>query len=225
MNCRLLSRERLLSLFRILERRGGAVTLRELARSHGVPRWEIEAAARRGFVQIDQRKPRTGRPSWVVTRSKLDVSETETAKLPPPRRSLPRPIRHQIWTFAVHATGIESHAGKVGGFQVRPRYKAWMLSHPGAKSKAGARASSSRMRRKRDTVAAMQWTFATSNGEVPAHESAPESATAIWLRLKALGSWRATDGWKPPRRELEGLEYFASHAEAPMRGEKVVTVL
>lgn len=205
----LLCRERLFRLFRVLVREGGTASLRALSRSFAIPQREVHEAARLGFVQIDKRKPRTGRPSFVVSRAKENVSETWAAKLPPLREHLPRQISHRVWLFAIHATGIEPCASQIGGFRVRPRYKAWMMSHAGAKSKAGARASSSRMRRKRDTIAAMQWMYARGNREVPRDEPSPSTATGIWLRLKELGSWRATDGWKPPWWEVEALASFS----------------
>lgn len=203
-----LCRERLKRINAILARYPHGLSVRQFARTFSVWRWEIERAAELGFVQIETRKPRTGRPALVVSRVSEDVSETKTAKLPPFRDAIPKPIRHRLWMLAFHAQQIESNPRAYFGFTLVPRYKAWMRASPSARSAAGARASASRVRRTRDAIAAKQWTFARTGGELPDKEPQPASATEVWLRLKELGSWRATDGWKPPWWEVEAVNSY-----------------
>ncbi|MBL9145329.1 MAG: hypothetical protein JNM99_16750 [Verrucomicrobiaceae bacterium] len=199
----MLCRERLTRIIAILARYPRGLSVRDFARTFSVWRLEIEQAAELGFVKIEARKPRTGRPAIIVSRVSEDVSETQAAKLPPFRDEIPKPIRHRLWLLALHATQIEFNPRARFGFDLVPRYKAWMRASPAARSIAGARASASRVRRSRDAIAAKQWTFARTGGELPDNEPQPVSATEVWLRLKELGSWRATDGWKPPLWEIE----------------------
>lgn len=199
----ILSRERLNRINAILARHPEGVTVREFTRTFSVRNWELEQAAELGFVKIEARKPRTGRPAIIVSRVSADVSETQAAKLPPFRHEIPKPIRHRLWSLAFHAIQIESNPRARFGFDLVPRYKAWMRASPAARSAGGARASASRVRKTRDAIAAKQWTFARTGGELPDNEPQPVSATEVWLRLKELGSWRATDGWKPPWWEIE----------------------
>lgn len=199
----MLCRERLTRIIAILARYPRGLSVRDFARTFSVWRLEIEQAAELGFVQIETRKPRTGRPALIVSRVSADVSDTQAAKLPPFRHEIPKPIRHRLWSLAFHAIQIESNPRARFGFDLVPRYKAWMRASPSARSAAGARASASRVRRTRDAIAAKQWMFARTGGELPDNEPQPVSATEVWLRLKELGSWRATDGWKPPWWEIE----------------------
>ena len=204
----MLCRERLTRITAILARRPHGLSVREFARTFSVWRWEMERAAELGFVQIEIRKPRTGRPALIVSRVSDDVSETQAAKLPPFRNAIPKPIRHRLWMLAFHAQQIESNSRAYFGFTLVPGYKAWMRASPSARSAAGARASASRVRKTRDAIAAKQWTFARMGGELSHNEPQPASATEVWLRLKDLGSWRATDGWKPPWWEIEAVNSY-----------------
>lgn len=203
MNLAILCRERLDRINAILARFPDGLSVRQFTRTFSVWNWEVQQAAGLGFVKIEARKPRTGRPALIVSRVSDDVSETKTAKLPPFRDEMPKPIRHRLWMLAIYANQIESNSRACLGFDLLPRYKAWMRASPAARSAAGARASASRVRRTRDAIAAKQWTFARMGGELPDNEPQPVSATEVWLRLKELGSWRATDGWKPPCWEIE----------------------
>jgi hypothetical protein len=83
----ILCHERLARIQRVLNKNPGTLTVREFARSYGVWEWEIEQAAALGWIQIETKKPRTGRPSRIVKR----VSETHSAKLPPYRWQIEKP--------------------------------------------------------------------------------------------------------------------------------------
>lgn len=201
----ILCRERLCRIHAILARHPHGVSVREFGRTFGVHRWELEQAEGLGFVQIRTRLPRTGRPAYIVSRVARDVSEKLSAKPLPSRCDLPKPITVRTFLFAVGCTETEPCERSAFGFQMTPHFKAWMNASPRARSKDGARASASRKFRKRDTIAVMQWTFAQRNREIPATEIMPVTAAEIWLKLKELGSWRATEGWKPPSGEVEAI--------------------
>ena len=201
----ILCRERLNRIHAILSHRPKGVSLRDFARTFGVHQREIEQARELGFVEYRIRQPRTGRPSLMVSRASRDVSEKAPAKLLPFRSDLPKPITKRMCLFAVRCTETESCERSEFGFKMTPRYKAWMSASPRAQSTAGARASASRVSRTRDTIAVMQWTYAQRNGEIPCSEVMPITATEIWLKLRDLGSWRATDGWKPPSHEIDAI--------------------
>lgn len=212
----MLCRERLARINAILARHPEGLSVREFARTFSVWKWEIEQAAKLGFVKIETRKPHTGRPALIVSRVSEHVSESQTAKLPPFRCDIPKPIRHRLWLLALHAIQIESNPRAYFGFDLVPRYKAWMRASPAARSIAGARASASRVKRTRDGIAAKQWTFARSNGEIAQSEPTPLSATDAWLRLNELGSWRASKGWQPPWWEIEALKFYDMNRVKPL---------
>ena len=83
-----LCRERLYRILDIRDRNAGNLALRDFLRSFGTWEWEIEAASALGWVEIITRKPRTGRPSRVVSK----VSNSQPAKLPPYRSEMEKPI-------------------------------------------------------------------------------------------------------------------------------------
>ena len=94
-----LCRERLGRILHILDKHNGLLPVWEFSRTFSVWEWEVQQAAELGWVRIETRKPRTGRPSRVVTRA-LDVSKIHTAKLPPFRNALPKTISIRHWWFA-----------------------------------------------------------------------------------------------------------------------------
>lgn len=87
-----LTREEAARLCEILARRHDRTrTLRDLERRHRVWPYVVEAAARAGFVRIEKRQPRTGRPSYVAVLEPDGVNKTTSAKLPS-RHDLPKPL-------------------------------------------------------------------------------------------------------------------------------------
>lgn len=111
-----LTRERLVLVIRALERRGGTMKARDLARFSGIEWWEIDQAEELGFVTTVIRKPRTGRPSKGVIingrptathpfwkpkagTKRRNVSKSNPSKLPS-RHQIGRPISHKEWKFA-----------------------------------------------------------------------------------------------------------------------------
>ena len=94
-----LCRERLVRIQRVLNQNAGDLTVRDFARSFSVWSREIEQAAALGWIQIETRKPPTGRPSRIL---KI-VSKPDAAKLPPYRWQLEKPIRIRHWNFAFHS--------------------------------------------------------------------------------------------------------------------------
>jgi hypothetical protein len=91
-----LSRERLDRLRRVLARQGGTETFRQLTRRFAITRCEIDAAEALGWLNIETRQPKTERPARIARHS-----ENPSAKLPPSRREMERPISHRHWQFAM----------------------------------------------------------------------------------------------------------------------------
>jgi hypothetical protein len=181
-----LCRERLERIQRILNKNAGAVTVREFARSFGVWEWELEQAAALGWIQIETRKPRTGRPSRIVKR----VSETHSAKLPPYRWQIDKPIRIRHWYFALHSVYSAIRGGSSFLWRIPPYTDAYLKAFPAAKSRRAAAASMSRLLRHPDVRAARAWFYSKVSQEIPRDEPMPDTARAIWQRLRELGSWR-----------------------------------
>jgi len=111
-----LTRERVALIIRALERRGGTMKARDLARFSGVEWWEIDRAEELGFITTEKRKPKTGRPSkWVILNGRpiatrpfwkpksgaerRNVSQSNASKLPS-RTEIGRHIRPREWNFA-----------------------------------------------------------------------------------------------------------------------------
>lgn len=187
-----LCRERLARIQRVLNKNGGALTVRDFARSFGVWEWEIEQAAALGWIQIETRKPRTGRPSRVVRL----VSKPDTAKLPPYRWQIEKPISHRHFSFAVASLksfkrGRPSYASAFGLGGWGCRTDAYQNVYKAARSRAGARASVSRLIRHPDVRAARAWFYAKVRREISMDEPMPDTARAIWQRLSELGNGRA----------------------------------
>lgn len=179
-------RERLDRIQRILERNAGALTVREFYRTFSVWEWEVEQAAELGWIKIETRKPRTGRPSRIAR----IVSETPAAKLPPYRWQIEQPISFQHKLFAMHSTCAVKHGSRklVHLPAIADVYQSVFKR---ATNRRAATASASRLMRRSDVKAARAWYYARFDGDAPRSESMPDTASAIWQRLRELGSWRA----------------------------------
>jgi len=77
----------------------------------------------------------------------------------------PISIRHEA--FARRAVFEACPRGSRFFVAVPPLYAAYLRTYHGARSKAGARASTSRLMKRRDVRVAVQWFYAVLNGEVP----------------------------------------------------------
>lgn len=180
----LLSRERLERIQRMLNRVGGSLSLREFSRTFSVWAWEVEQAAALGWVKIETRKPRTGRPSRIAT----VVSKPEAAKLPPYRWQIEKPITVRHWNFAVHSVfgGIKN--GRSRFIQLHSFTEAYLRAFPAARKRRAASASMSRLLHHKDVQAARAWFLAQRRYEIPRDESSPATASAVWQRLREVGS-------------------------------------
>ena len=178
--------ERLARIQRILNSNAGAVTVRTLTRSYHVQPWEIEEAAALGWIQIETKKPPTGRPSRIAK----TVSKPEGAKLPPYRWQIERPIRIRHWNFAFHSVYSAIRGGSSFLWRIPPYTDAYLKAFPAAKSRRAAAASMSRLLRHPDVRAARAWHYSKVSNEIPRDEPMPDTARAIWQRLRELGSWR-----------------------------------
>ena len=181
-----LSRERLERIQRILNRVGGSLPLRNFSRTFSVWEWEIEQAAALGWIQIETRKPPTGRPSRIAT----IVSKPLAAKLPPYRWQIDKPICFQHKLFAMHSTcAVKRGSRKL--VHLPAITDVYQSVFKRATKRRAATASASRLMRRSDVRAARAWYYARFDGDAPSSEPMPETATAIWQRLRELGSWRA----------------------------------
>ena len=130
----LICRERLARIQRVLNQNAGALNVRDFARSYHVYEWEIEQAAALGWIQIETKKPRTGRPSRIV---KI-VSKPEGAKLPPYRWQIEKPIRIRHWNFAFHSVYSAIRGGSSFLWRIPPYTDAYLQAFPAAKSRRAA---------------------------------------------------------------------------------------
>jgi hypothetical protein len=181
-----LCRERLERIQRLLNQHAGVLTVRTLTRSYHVWSWEIEQAAALGWIQIETRKPHTGRPSRIVK----SVSKPEGAKLPLYRWQIEKPIRIRHWNFAFHSVYSAIRGGSSFLWRIAPYTDAYLQAFPAAKSRRAATASMSRLLRHPDVRAARAWFYSKVSQEIPRDEPMPDTARAIWQRLRELGSWR-----------------------------------
>lgn len=179
-----LCRERLNRLLKVLNRQGGSETVRQLIRRFSFFRSEITQAEGLGWITIEQRKPRTGRPSSLAT-----LSNSIAAKLPQSRFNVEKPIKRTHRNFAMHTVySSVKGGGKKGSL---PGYvEAYRRSFNTAKSIGGAYASCSRLLRHPHVFAARQWHYARANGEIP-NFPFPSFESEIWEQLEIFGSERA----------------------------------
>ena len=186
MRSSILCRERLDRIQQILARNTGALPVREFARTFSVWEWEVEQAAALGWVKIETRKPRTGRPSRIAT----IVSKPQAAKLPPYRWQIEKPIsfRHQL--FAMHSTcAVKRGSRKL--VHLPAITDVYQSVFKRATKRRAATASASRLMRRSDVRAARAWYYARFDGDAPRSEPMPDTVNGIWQRLRELGSWRA----------------------------------
>lgn len=185
----ILCRERLARIQRVLNKNTGALTVRDFARSFSVWEWEIEQAAALGWLKIETRKPRTGRPSRIVR----EVSKPEGAKLPPFRWQMEKPISYRHAHFArlsTHAMHRGSRWLAARGMGPPCTTDVYQHAFPRALGRKGAAASASRLRRRNDVKAARAWHYARFDGEIPRDEPMPRTVSAIIQRLREVRSWR-----------------------------------
>lgn len=184
--------ERLQRIFRVLDRHDGELSVRDFNRSFGVWEWELQQATVLGWVRIEMRKPRTGRPSRVVIRE-TDVSKTQSAKLPSSRWMIrllnPKEISIRQELFALHSISVVPSGGWFG-FSLCSLVRAYQTVFPNARSYAGARASASRLRKHPNVGAARAWFFSKRGVEIPRHLPMPDTAKGIVQCLREHGSWR-----------------------------------
>ena len=186
MRSSILCRERLDRIQRILERKAGVLSVREFARSFSVWEWEIEQASALGWLKIETRKPRTGRPSRIA---KI-VSKPDAAKLPPYRWEIEKPIRFQHKLFAMHSACAVKHGSRKLVY-LPTITEAYQNVFKRATKRRAATASASRLMRRSDVRAARAWQYARFDGDAPRSEPMPDTVNGIWQRLRELGSWRA----------------------------------
>jgi hypothetical protein len=176
----ILCRERLTRLQAVLDRNGGACSIRDLSRTYGIREWEVAQAEEAGWVAFSERKPVVGRPSWVV----LKLSETQSAKLPPWRNMIPHnlSIRHE--RFALESACVVPRRNRFGcGLQSAT--DAYLRAFPACKSRAAAAASASRLMKRPMIRAARLW-FQRITSEF-LHEPLPHTPEAVYRRIKELG--------------------------------------
>ncbi|GAA5132257.1 hypothetical protein GCM10023213_00080 [Prosthecobacter algae] len=185
----ILSRERLARILLVLDKNAGTLPIREITRTFSVRKWEIEAAAALGWVEIITRKPPIGRPSRLV----LKVNNSQTAKLPPYRSEIEKPIsiRHERFAlFSTHAVPYGSRFLARHGLGLPCITDAYQRAFPSATNRRAAAASASRLKRRYDVRIARAWFYARFDGDISRDEPMPTTPRAIWQRLKQARSWR-----------------------------------
>lgn len=174
-----LCRERLNRLLSVLDREGGSCTVRHLMRIYSIFEWEVLQAEEAGWVRISQRKPAVGRPSLLVEK----LSGNPAAKLPPWRFLIPKELSVRHCRFALELTMPVSSGGRFG-FSLSSATRAYLVAFPNAKSRAGAAASASRLRKKPMIEAARRW-FQSWNS-MDDDEEMPSTPREIYARLAEL---------------------------------------
>lgn len=163
------------------------MSVRDLMRSFAISPWEIEQAAELRWLRIVTRRPSgRGRPSRVA-----ELRDERNAKLPKPRRQIEPEISTRHWLFAMRAAKKCCPGGmRAFGFNIPGIVTAYIETYQ-PKSRAGARASASRLMRRPHVKAAMQWFYAQMAREIARDEPMPETVSGIRARLAELGCWRA----------------------------------
>jgi hypothetical protein len=150
-----------------------------LYRTYRIHNWEVEQAEEAGWVAISEHKPAVGRPSLVAAK----LSNSRVAKLPPWRCQIPKELSVRHWRFAFELTNIVDGRGYFG-FSLPTAVRAYLIAFPAAKSRAGAAASASRLRKKPMIQAARRWFMAT---DLHSHdEEMPNTPAKIYARLAEL---------------------------------------
>lgn len=141
-------------LVAVLERRGGACPLRDLARRHRFHCIQnLEQAAQAGIIRIETHKPATGRPSRVAVLPPGGVNNAMPAKLPR-RDALPQGLTVPEHAFLAH------YLCRRGTAFFGPRYSgsaawAYRAVYPQARP-ASARSAGARIMRKPHMLAALR---------------------------------------------------------------------
>jgi hypothetical protein len=184
MRSSILCRERLGRIQRILDR-VGPLSVREFARTFSVWAWEVEQAAALGWVKIETRKPHTGRPSRIAR----TISGNPTAKLPPWRYQIEKPISIRHANFAFHSV---CHCVKGGSAWVGmlPLTDAYRRAFSAARKRRAATASMSRLLRHPDVKAARAWHHAKVRQELHWSAPLPQTAKEVWQHLEELRAQR-----------------------------------
>ena len=175
--------ERLCRIRRVLDQLGGKASVRDLCRSYAIRDWEIKQATNLGWLTVIQRKPRTGRPSYVV-----QFCDVTNAKCPPLRRFIEKEISFRHCLFAQHSVTTCVYRGmpQLGFPGISTEYIA--IYKP--RSRSGAFASTSRLLRREDVQAVQRWFCALVAGEIPRSERMPRTTSAIWQRMRDLRNSR-----------------------------------
>lgn len=185
----ILTQEHLAAIERAIEKNGGEITTRNLDRIYGLYWPIIEQAEAEGFIEFFERKGKTGRPSILAKK----VSNSHPTKPLPQRWQVEDLISRKHWRFAFYYVMGELGPGL---FSFRRRaYVAYQKAYPSATSKAGAKASASRLLRKPGIRAAIQWEFAKLSCEEEGYSLFPQTADEVWDALREIGSFRAK--WAP----------------------------
>ena len=176
--------ERLERILSVIDKSGGRISTRDLQRTYSIHESELNLAEEAGFIRFGVQKPKVGRPSRYAEK----VSKTPAAKLPPKRSQIGRRISFRRWNFAFYYC-IGELEGGMFGFR-RVAYLAYQRAYPTSKSKAGARASASRLLKCPEVYAAIQWTFASHSEEIPKWLPQPKTEQEAWDQLREWDCWR-----------------------------------
>lgn len=172
----LLCRERLFRVLSVLEREGGSCSVRQLMRIYTIFEWEVRQAEEARWVRTFTRKPSVGRPSVFVQK----LSETQTAKLPPLRCMIPKELSCRHYRFAFELTMPVTTRSSIG-IGLSSATHAYLVAFPDAKSRAGAAASASRLKKKPMIEAARRWFQSWHLLDDP--ERMPATPREIYARL------------------------------------------
>lgn len=182
----ILCRERLERLLSVLDQQGGSETLRQLVRRFAFFNWEVTQAADLGWLEIEIRKPRVGRPSRIAHR----LNKCYQQNYPPWRSEIEREISIRHGLFAKYSV-IYAVKGGSRMLGMQGLAGAYAMVYRGCKTQASRDAACSRLLRHPGVRAARQWYYAIASQEIPQTERMPQTASGIWRRLRELGNWRA----------------------------------
>ncbi len=176
----LLCRERLNRILAVLDREDGACSVRDLSRTYGIEKWEVEQAADAGWVSICQHKPRVGRSSFVAGK----LSKTPSAKLPPMRYAIPHEMSIRHDRFAWESVSVVAKRNAFG-FGLQSATNAYLRAFPACKSRAAAAVNASRLMKRPMIRAARLWYRKIDERSLL--EPMPSTPEAIYRRLREMG--------------------------------------
>ncbi len=184
---RVLCQERLERLLNVLRAQGGEETLRRLEWNFGIHRWEVREACELGWITLETRKPKTGRPAKIAK----TVSKTDQAKGPEHRFWFPKQISIRHLVFARESIKAHRHGWGCGKrlasrFGMGSFTDIYMRVYPSAKSRRGASASVSRLLRQPDVMAVRAWLMAQDRGHISRAEPMPQTREGITGRMDEL---------------------------------------